>query len=359
MPETSSLIDENITGDQAMTVTRNMLPKPIKEVFENKVKMFSGREDSVEWMKNIDNWVRFSGQTLLSTFNMLLTDEARTMFENARCKDDKSCRAWFKQNFLKTKNAANYIDELSNMMQDADEKFALFHIRIRNKVKELSEIMKDEENVIKSLLKTKVNSVALKEKFIFDENQSIDDMVKKAKMYEDSQPETQSVWQVQKSNVRETRVPYNEVARGKNDYQQMQQRKPVQREYTNDAAKQEVQTRMPKYSLKAIARSKLCKVEGKSVPKLDELKPGMCFCCGDRGHIQKQCPLYKKCVICGSASHLFRDCHRLKKKSIVQTMCIEDETDASEDIYSDVIDHEVNALNGNDLIESISFVGSN
>ena len=80
-------------------------------------------------------------------------------------------------------------------------------------VNAVAEAMKDQDAVIESILQTKASSNALKEKFVFSKDKSVDDILKLAKIYEDNMPKSQQIWTVKSSDIQNrTRRSYDHIA---------------------------------------------------------------------------------------------------------------------------------------------------
>ena len=75
------IADPTVTGDHANegtnAITRSALPKAIRDVFENRLKIFEGKEDGEQWLQSIKIWMNFSGQSIISCMQTFLDGPVR------------------------------------------------------------------------------------------------------------------------------------------------------------------------------------------------------------------------------------------------------------------------------------------
>ena len=76
---------------------------------------------------------------MTSTFDVLLTSEAKTLWENVKASEttDEKARMWFLNTFTIHKSMTDKIKELAALEQEEDERFAIFEIRVRKALAEI------------------------------------------------------------------------------------------------------------------------------------------------------------------------------------------------------------------------------
>lgn len=407
----NSMCDLNLkndfTGDLAENInaiTRNQkkllveaLPKKAQELINFQIRRFDGRnsDEAERWLKDIEEWLAINELCLTGVFDLLLSEEAATLWKNFKCDTTtkEEAREWFTETFMIKKSITDLFMELAEVKQNHDERFATFEIRVRNLLNSVLDSGLSKEEIVSDFLSKRARNSGLKEALITKPNMPIEDIRNLAKLYENREQklkadefQVNAVRQrsyadmVQKGHSNGTE--YRQKPQRNFGYDRMNQRSIVdsspiikrsnnehhmiddfkrrnEREVTPIHNSDSRRKDTPMYSMKHIARRIYNKCRGFSAPKDEFLRSGQCFCCGGEDHLRMHCPLKNKCLICGKNDHLFRSCPLLEttsKPSRRSVMCIHEESDDMNQIDSSQDDFE-EIKNQTDPIAYISSVG--
>jgi hypothetical protein len=175
--------------------------------------------------------------------------------------------------------------------------------------------MENKEKLMKNIIRQRAKDKCLKEKFIFESEQSIEDMLKTAKTVEDNtEVITQTVMKpsyvdvirknTRRNNSDQTTRAQNYQNKPRVYHQEKFLELPVNQQRQQNFTRQVV-------SLKDQAKLLYCEKRGLQKPQIKKLGPRSCFCCGNDNHQIKNCSLKDKCVYCRKPGHSFKKCYKL------------------------------------------------
>lgn len=386
-----------VTGDHAENVgaiTRNQqkknlmdaLPKKAQELLAFQIRRCDGRSsvEAEKWLKDIEEWMAFNELCLIGVFDLLLTDEAGTLWRNFKTETTtrEEATAWFQDTFLVKKSFTDLLMELADVRQKEDERFATFEIRVRNLLEMVLDPQISRDNMVRDLLAKRAKNSGFKEALITRPKSTMEDVRELAKLYEaQGEPvrRTEQVAHIKQNSYAEVTQKKTWVDRPSNYARAKTVRENSEHRVSNTNAsfqsyggrdqrdnRSQWQSRPdngpivrqqmnPTVSMKHVARKIYNRSRGLPEPREEFLRPGQCFCCGEDNHVRAQCPLKDKCLICGNSDHLFRMCPLLGKSRESpkrQILCIHDEEDDGEEIE---IEEEKNRMGP---VVHISSVGS-
>ena len=382
-----------ITRKQQRKQILDSLPKQARDVLSFNIRKFNGRStiEAEKWLKDIEDWMMMNDLNLVGIFDLLLCEEASILwkeYKNSSITDDQA-RGWFNETFTKKKSIIDKLSDLSNVMQNHDERFATFEIRVRKLVDEIFDCGISREDMVGFIVSNRVRNERLRDSMSTKANMTREEMRNLAKVFEEregseTQVRTEEVhaverktyaniahgkpkqWNQQvpqaKSSVYQSRKPETiyEKRSERNERQNYEKITPVVGQY-NDRFSTERRA-PPLVSMKHIARKVYNRCCGLPDPVEERLKPGQCFCCGQSDHMRFECPLKDRCLICGKEGHSFRSCHLLTNSSRRierRVYCIHEEDDARSEQLIEPIMHNIdNSKNQEDPVAYISSVGS-
>lgn len=388
-------LSESVTGDHAevLVTTRRQrkrlleaLPKQIKDILDFNISRFDGKDaaGAEKWIRNVKEWANMNDIELMDAFDILLTEDALTLWKSSAdsVKNNEEAISWFNDQFVIKKSIVDELMELANVSQGENERFNTFEIRVKKLVDQIYDTNLGKDEIVKCFLKSRVKDDRLKETFYLNKSISTEEMKEKAKIYEQmNESNTAKVHVLEKPTYAQRLMSNNHFYNPKTSpsnrfYQEYTTRNINPEPIMNQSMKPGIgkdrddatRPRVPKYSLKQIAKRAFCRAKGRPDPEVRPLQVGQCFCCGEHGHRISTCPLKNRCLICGSNEHLFRNCRQLapQKKTIY---CINDEEEEEDRKYKHRTEgniddttkdlapiHDLNML---DLTGDISSVGSN
>ena len=346
-----NLLDEdvkNVAIASKQKIAMDILPKTVQDMLNLNIRRFNGKNsrDADQWIKDIMQWRNISKLPLITTFDILLSDEAQVLWSNVKeNKTEDSAHAWFVDTFTIKKSFTKKIMELAALKQRDDERFATFEIRTMNLLKEIMSSGMTEEELLLDLLKDKVKDRRLRDSLITKPDIKIDEARGLAKIFEtnvESKNITEEIFAVEPRSYANV-IRNNPMEYSKQTNQQFQRQVQHSRQEPN---RRDESQRYPKYedsnrgfmrrnqevykreeterrpaptiSLKELAKKRYDIERGIQPQPPRKLSPGDCFCCGNRGHMRHECPLKGKCLLCGNDSHNFRQCHLLSKRETHQ-----------------------------------------
>jgi hypothetical protein len=255
-----------------------------------------------------------------------------------------------------------------------------------------------EEEIVRDLISNKARDDRIKEIFMSEKCTSFEDARNMAKIQEkieftkESRMNVDAIQRDTYANVTNRRRQYGNDKRQQGTQQTFREQIPDTRYVPNNKNAQYVpianeqrgenvrdkshntfqegQRRTPTISLKDIARRLFNESRSINTPKPENLTPGQCFCCGEKGHRRFECPMKDKCLICGKEGHAFRNCFLLKNSNSYKKRiaCVYEENygenceEMNEDAYSSYEEQIQKSMetkkNKDDPIGYISSVGS-
>ena len=398
--------EEIFTGDHAkvetiQAVTRQQrklilesLPKQARDILNFNVRKFNGRNttEAELWIKDIEDWLMMNELSLVSIFDLLLSEEAGILWKDFKIPNitDKEAKEWFSDTFTKKKSITDRICDLARVEQEKNERFATFEIRVKKLLDDIFDCGLSREEIVRNIVTNRVQNERLKENFVSNTKMSREEMRTMAKVFESNDiternmriEEIQAVDRRSYANaVRERNTQWEHKSKPKAivqnsrvfepDHQrhiayqdkQFNSSKPISEEQRDRKANDyEERRNLPTVSMKHIARKLYNKCRGLPEPKEEKLKPGQCFCCGDSNHLRFQCPLKDRCLICGKSGHTFRECYLINnnyERKQHQVYCIHDEEQDDSEIMNEPLLHDVEyKKNQSDPVVHISSVGS-
>lgn len=381
----------DLTGDHAgvpikvLRLPKLELPSIFKETLEKKMKEYNGvdSEEGQIWYRDICQCSEFFGLTFSEMCNYLLIDEAKILWGNAteegkKPMSDVESKNWFQKTFIKKVPLLEELDKLSQICQGENERFLTFELRVRKTIENFRK--HSDEEILNELLKKRIKSQVLKDRFVFKPNISVDEMRAEAKIYEDniSKEERNDVLAVKTSYAEMAKKDKHQVRRYENPehkrntarLNETNDRQPILRterripserfnksneKGSSRMSEDKQQYNRPVHSAWYEARKLYCKIKRLPTPEEEHLTRGDCYCCGKHGHLRKDCPLNNRCLICGKSGHGFRNCNHIKNVNVV---CIKDVyNEDNVDIVSYKDEYE-DDLNARDSMVSISSVES-
>ena len=382
---------KNIAAASKQKIVMDTLPKTVQDILNLNIRRFDGKsaKEAEDWLRDISQWRNISKLPLMTTFDILLTDEAQLLWTSVKGNTtEDAAHKWFVDTFTIKKSFSKKLMELASLQQKPDERFATFEIRTMSLLKEILSSNMTEEELLLDLLKDRVRDQRLKDTLITKPNIQIDEARALAKILEANEVVKNNhevVYAVEQKT-------YANVTRNKQYYtprfqQQVRQEQPRNTSYEDKSNNhlrrpQEMQggnemdrRPTPAVSLKDIAKRRYDIDRGIKPQQPRRLSPGDCFCCGNQGHMRHECPLKGKCLLCGKDNHNFRQCHLLSRRESPQNFkiaCVQEDEESSkkddhteEHSYDDAdnmsyggnfqdLDGRKNSVN---LIGSISSVG--
>lgn len=371
----ASILEPDLTGDHAENKSINAvskttkslmecLPKSCQDMLTLNIRRYDGRgsKEAEDWLRDIEEWLKTNGQRLTSTFDVLLTSEAKTLWENVKASEttDEKARMWFLNTFTIHKSMTDKIKELAALEQEEDERFATFEIRVRKALAEILHSGREEEEIVQDLISNKAKDIRLREALLTKPETKIEEARALAKIYESNRNKEEHVKIVEQrtyariagqrpnnnkpseyySRRNQASGPTNQYIPRNEEFSTTQRANYQERRgkfqggnYERSGRSDVIPGRsLPTVSMKNIAKRLYNESRGLPPPPIQKLAVGDCFCCGEKGHRRQECPLGKRCLICGKEGHMFRDCFSLrneKHRQYQKIACIQDEESQS------------------------------
>lgn len=381
----------NLTGDHAIqinAITRNQqkkqllesLPKQAQEALNFNIRKFDGRNsnEAAKWMQDTEEWLLINSLSLISAFDLLLSDEAGILWKNFKSEDttEESAKSWFEDTFTIKKSIMDMIVELANVQQSETERFATFEIRVHRLVEAVMNSGLKQDSIVKDIISKRTRSNGLKDALALKPDMDIIEVRSAAKVFENREQSVQRDSQAVNTIRRDS---YAQALKTGRSNRWNNQYKKESNESSNYKPPHAIRTRIPEpivseqkftssrerpvYSMKYMAKKLYNKCRGMPDPKEERLRGDNCFCCGESGHYRSQCPLRHKCLICGQEGHHFRSCHLIRgtrHRVEGRILCIQDEIEEQFDPIEDPVMHEIeDQKNHSNFIAYILSVGLN
>src|ERR1043165_5476547 len=125
-----------ITRQQQRKNLQNALPKKTQEFLNINIRKYDGHnaKEAEGWLKDIEEWLTLNDLNLVSAFDLLLAEEAATLWKAYRSDETskEDAKKWFSDTFMIQKSITEMIVELATVQQGENERFATFEIRVRD-----------------------------------------------------------------------------------------------------------------------------------------------------------------------------------------------------------------------------------